>query len=113
MADKSLTESAWKAFSKTASYKDGALVKALAAFEKSEKSGAQEQLDALDEPERLETLRERAKQDGKEFLEISAVTNLGTKELVSAVAKRLEEIKQTEIDLSANSDEYFADAYSE
>lgn len=57
-------------------------------------------LDALDEPERLEILREKAKEDGKEFLEISAVTNLGTKELVSAVAKKLEEIKQTEIDLS-------------
>ncbi len=56
-------------------------------------------LDALDEPERLENLRARAKQDGKDFLEISAVTNLGTKELVSAVAKKLEEIKQTEIDL--------------
>lgn len=53
-------------------------------------------LDALDEPERLENLRERAEQDGKEFLEISAVTNLGTKELVSAVAKRLAEIKETE-----------------
>lgn len=56
-------------------------------------------LDALDEPERLESLRERAKQDGKEFLEISAVTNQGTKELVSVVAKKLEELKQSEIDL--------------
>ena len=56
-------------------------------------------LDALDEPERLENLRERAKADDKEFLEISAVTNQGTKELISAVAKRLAEIKQTEIDL--------------
>src|ERR1044071_8356037 len=41
-------------------------------------------LDALDEPERLESLRERAKQDGKDFFEISAATNQGTKELVSA-----------------------------
>lgn len=57
-------------------------------------------LDALDEPERLESLRERAKADGKEFLEISAVTNQGTKQLISAVAKRLEEIKEAEIDLS-------------
>lgn len=56
-------------------------------------------LDALDEPERLESLRERAKQDGKDFFEISAVTNQGTKELVSAVAKKLEEIKQTEIEV--------------
>jgi GTP-binding protein len=49
-------------------------------------------LDALDEPERLESLRKRAKKDRKEFFEISAVTNLGVKELVSAVARRLEEI---------------------
>ena len=57
-------------------------------------------LDALDDPERLEMLRERAEKDGKEFLAISAVTNLGTKELVSAVAKKLQDIKQTEIELS-------------
>ena len=62
-------------------------------------------LDALDEPERLEDLRERAKKDGKQFLEISAVTNLGTKKLVSAVAQRLEEIKQTEIDLIEQADD--------
>ncbi|HVE55772.1 MAG TPA: GTPase ObgE [Pyrinomonadaceae bacterium] len=69
-------------------------------------------LDALDEPERLERLRERAKKDGKDFLEISAVTNLGTKELVSAVAKKLTEIKETEaeikkseIDLSEQGDD--------
>jgi len=47
-------------------------------------------IDALDEPERLENLRERAKKDGKEFLEISAVANQGLKDLVSAVAKRLD-----------------------
>jgi GTPase len=57
-------------------------------------------IDALDEPERLENLREKAKQEGKEFLQISSVTNQGTKELVSVVAKRLEEIKTTEIDLT-------------
>lgn len=57
-------------------------------------------LDALDDPERLEMLRERAEKDGKEFLAISAVTNFGTKELVSAVAKKLQDIKQTEIELS-------------
>jgi GTP-binding protein len=58
-------------------------------------------LDALDEPERLEILRERAEKDGKDFLEISAVTNLGTKELVSAVAKKLAEIKETEAEIKA------------
>ncbi len=61
-------------------------------------------LDALDEPERLESLREQAEKDGKEFLEISAVTNQGTKELVAAVAKRLAEIKETEIDLTEKID---------
>ncbi|HEY0459344.1 MAG TPA: GTPase ObgE [Pyrinomonadaceae bacterium] len=64
-------------------------------------------LDALDEPERLESLRERAKKDDKEFFEISAVTNQGTKELVAAIAKKLEEIKQTEkeIDLTEQGDD--------
>jgi GTPase len=56
-------------------------------------------LDALDEPERLESLRERARRNGKDFLEISAVTNQGTRELVAAVAKRLEELKQTETEI--------------
>lgn len=62
-------------------------------------------LDALDEPERLKNLRDRAKKDGKDFLEISAVTNQGTKELVSAVAKKLEEIKLEEIDLAHENDD--------
>ena len=60
-------------------------------------------LDALDDEERLENLRERAKSDGKEFLEISAVTNQGTQELVFAVSQKLDEIKaqeKEEIDLS-------------
>jgi GTP-binding protein len=61
-------------------------------------------IDALDEPERLETLRTRAEKDGKPFLEISSVTNTGTKELVSLVAKHLEEIKRTEIDLNQQFD---------
>jgi GTP-binding protein len=49
-------------------------------------------LDALDDPERLAKLKKRAKKDRKQFFEISAVTNQGTKELVSAVAKYLEEL---------------------
>jgi GTP-binding protein len=50
-------------------------------------------LDALDEPQRLKDLKNRVKKDGKDFLEISAVTNQGTKELVNFVAQKLEEIK--------------------
>lgn len=49
-------------------------------------------LDALDEPERLERLRERALADGREFFEISSATNLGLRELVRACERKLEEI---------------------
>jgi GTP-binding protein len=48
--------------------------------------------DSLDEPERLEALRKRAKKDKREFFEISAVTNKGVKELVSATALKLTEL---------------------
>jgi GTPase len=48
-------------------------------------------IDALDEPERLETLKARAKADGKRFLAISSVTNTGTKELVAVVGQTLME----------------------
>jgi GTPase len=49
-------------------------------------------LDALDEPERLERLRERARTDGREFFEVSSATGRGVRELVLAVSRRLEEI---------------------
>lgn len=49
-------------------------------------------IDALDEPERLESLSQKAKKDGKPFFQISAVTNQGTRELINFVAQRLEEI---------------------
>jgi GTP-binding protein len=63
-------------------------------------------LDALDEPERLENLRARVEKDGKEFLEISAVTNRGTKELVSTVAQKLEQLKSDTIDLQTKASSY-------
>ncbi|MDT7604135.1 MAG: GTPase [Acidobacteriota bacterium] len=53
-------------------------------------------IDALDEPERLESLRQRARADGLEFHEISSVTNRGVRELVNAVAKKLDELKEGE-----------------
>lgn len=53
-------------------------------------------LDALEDQERLESLRRRAEEDGKQFLEISAVTNQGTRELVMAVAQKLQEIAEEE-----------------
>ena len=53
-------------------------------------------LDALDEPERLESLKARAAADGKEFLEISSVAGKGIKELIKAVRRSLEEIDETD-----------------
>lgn len=50
--------------------------------------------DAIDEPERLKAMGKRAKKDGKEFLEISSVTNTGIKELVFSVERELEKIRR-------------------
>jgi len=47
-------------------------------------------IDALDEPERLETLEKRAIKDKKPFFAISSVANQGLKELVFGVAKMLD-----------------------
>ncbi len=55
--------------------------------------------DALDEPERLERLRELAEKDGKPFLQISAVANQGTKELVNFVAQKLDEMKREQAEI--------------
>lgn len=51
-------------------------------------------LDALEEPERLEALEQAAVADGHEFYAISAVTNQNVRELVNAVALKLEALKQ-------------------
>jgi GTPase len=49
-------------------------------------------MDSLEEPERLENLRKRVEQDGRPFTQISAVTNQGTKELISMTVKMLDEM---------------------
>ena len=56
-------------------------------------------IDSLDEPERLENLRELAEKDGKPFLQISAVTNQGMKELVNLVAQKLDEMKREQAEI--------------
>lgn len=48
-------------------------------------------IDALDEPERLEHLRERAKKDRRRFFAISSVANEGVRELVFAVSELLDQ----------------------
>jgi len=49
-------------------------------------------IDALDEPERLESLKQRALADNKPFFAISSATNEGVRELVNAMAAKLEEL---------------------
>jgi GTP-binding protein len=52
-------------------------------------------IDALDEPERLKALKQQAAADGLSFFEISSVTNQGTKELVAAIARKLDELTES------------------
>jgi GTP-binding protein len=50
-------------------------------------------IDALDDPERLESIKKRAEKDGKPFFQISSVTNQGTRELIMRIAQMLEDNK--------------------
>jgi GTP-binding protein len=52
-------------------------------------------IDALDEPERLESLKRRAQEDNKPFFAISSATNEGVRELVNAVSAKLDELAAT------------------
>jgi len=69
----------------------------LAAYD--ERLGEREQfvvatkIDALDEPERLENLRQRAQADGRPFFAISAVAGMGLRELLNAIARQLDELR--------------------
>ena len=49
-------------------------------------------IDALDEPERLESLKQKAIEDQKPFFAISSATGSGIRELVNAIAANLEEL---------------------
>jgi GTP-binding protein len=53
-------------------------------------------MDALDDPLRVERLRERAAQDGRRFFAISAVAGTGVRELLTALARELEEMRANE-----------------
>jgi len=50
-------------------------------------------IDSLDEPERLERLRQAAEHAGSEFLAVSAVTGAGVDELVSRVSTLLKRLR--------------------
>ena len=49
-------------------------------------------IDALDEPERLESLKQKSIEDEKPFFAISSATGEGVRELVNAMAAKLEEL---------------------
>ena len=51
-------------------------------------------IDALDEPERLESLKQRALDDGKPFFAISSATGEGARDLVNAVSAKLDELSE-------------------
>lgn len=55
-------------------------------------------IDALEEPQRLESLKQAVAADGHAFYAISSVTNENVRELVNAVARKLEELKLAEKD---------------
>ncbi len=48
-------------------------------------------IDALDEPSRVEALKERAEKDGRRFFAISSVTGEGVRELIRTVANEVEQ----------------------
>jgi GTP-binding protein len=50
-------------------------------------------LDAVDEPERVEALRQQAIQDERKFFAISSVTGAGVRELITAVGREVEELR--------------------
>ncbi|MDX6269000.1 MAG: GTPase [Acidobacteriota bacterium] len=66
-------------------------------------------LDALDEPERVESLRRRATEDGREFYEVSSVTNTGVRELVYAISQALDAMRERDAATKAEATREHAD----
>ncbi len=62
-------------------------------------------IDVLEDEEKLELLKKKAKKDGLQFLAISSVTQNGTRELVYEIAKRLDEINESDRAAAAEDDE--------
>lgn len=52
-------------------------------------------IDALDEPERLESLRQRATADGRSIFAISSATGEGVRELMNGLVSTLDELNRT------------------
>jgi GTP-binding protein len=62
-------------------------------------------IDALDEPERVESLRERAAADGRQFFAISSATGKGVRELINQVAREVEQYRAHKLPRAVTSDE--------
>jgi len=62
-------------------------------------------IDALDQMDRLESLRAQAEKDGRQFFAISAVTGEGVRELIQAVAKKVERHRQERLTRSNSPDD--------
>ena len=61
-------------------------------------------IDALDEPERLEQLKDCAARDARQFFAISSVTGQGVRELIRAVAKEVERYRASKLPYRAGDD---------
>jgi len=62
-------------------------------------------IDALDEPPRLESLRERAAADGRQFFAISSATGKGVRELINQVAREVARHREHKLPRPVTSDE--------
>src|SRR3984893_2819061 len=51
-------------------------------------------IDVLEQTERLASLKQQAEADGQSYYQVSSVTNKGVRELVNAVASRLDELTE-------------------
>ncbi len=60
-------------------------------------------MDALDDPERVERLREFCRERGLEMLEISAVTGAGINQLITALGKKIDELRPTSREAAVSS----------
>jgi GTP-binding protein len=60
-------------------------------------------IDALDEPSRVEALKDRAEKDGRRFFAISSVTGAGVRELIRAVAREVEQHRTHKLPRQAQS----------
>jgi len=62
-------------------------------------------IDALDQMDRLESLRAQAEKDGRQFFAISAVTGEGVRELIQAVARKVERHRRERLTRSNSPDD--------